>query len=106
MKLTETDLHRIIGECVKNVLNELSTDTIDSAREKAEGEYRQAKSRFADNDPRVLKKGGQWKKFEKAWDDEYRNGNNNRKAKMLDNREKRKNGQRSYVSGKGWRNNA
>ena len=51
-------------------------------------------------------KGGQWKKFEKAWDDEYRNGNNNRKAKMLDNREKRKNGQRTYVSGKGWRNNA
>ena len=44
-------------------------------------------------------------KFEKAWDDEYRNGNNNRKAKMLDNREKRKNGQRNYVSGKGWRNN-
>ena len=105
MKLNEIDLHHIISECVKNVLNELSTDTIDNAREKAEGEYRQRKSRFADNDPRVLKKGGQWKKFEKAWVDEYCNGNNNRKAKMLDNREKRKNGQRSYVSGKGWRNN-
>ena len=34
MKLTETDLHHIISECVKNVLNELSTDTIDNAREK------------------------------------------------------------------------
>ena len=36
MKLTETDLKHIISECVKNVLNELSTDTIDNAREKAE----------------------------------------------------------------------
>ena len=106
MKLTETDLHRIIGECVKNVLNELSTDTIDSAREKAEGEYRQAKSRFGNNDPRVLKKGNQLKRFQQAWNDEYLNGNDNRKAKMLDNREKRQDGKRTYVSGKGWRNNA
>ena len=49
MKLTETDLHHIISECVKNVLNEISTDTIDNAKEKAK-EYKEKKKLEKENE--------------------------------------------------------
>ena len=38
-RLTESDLHRIVKESVKRVLNEVSIDTLQRAQDKAFDEY-------------------------------------------------------------------
>ena len=38
-RLTESDLHRIVKEPVKRVLNEVSIDTLQRAQDKAFDEY-------------------------------------------------------------------
>lgn len=105
IRLNESELRHMIAESVKRILRETSTDTIDSATEKAKEKYEQYFNRYGENDPRTQQAYSQYVKFSNKWDSEYDKGNVARQARMLTNREKRKSGERTYVNGTGWRNN-
>ena len=104
VNLTESRVNRIISETISNLINELSTDTMDSAREKAGEKYEKAYRNYGGSDPRTQQAQSQHKKFKDSWDKEFIKGNTARQARMHGNREKRQKGERTYVSGKGWRN--
>lgn len=104
VKLTERTLRRIVKESVERIIKEVSTDTMDSATEKSKIKYKKAFDKYGKFDPRTIRSKEQHSAFKDAWDNEYSKGNNARKARMLTNREKRQNKERSYVDGKGWRN--
>jgi hypothetical protein len=105
IRLNESELRHMIAESVKRILRETSTDTIDSATEKAKEKYEQYFNRYGENDPRTQQAYSQYVKFSNKWDSEYDKGNVARQARMLTNREKRQSGERTYVNGTGWRNN-
>ena len=105
IRLNESELRHVIVESVKRILRETSTDTVDSAIEKAKEKYKQCLNKYGDNDPRTKQAYYQYSKFKNKWDSEYNKGNVSRRARMLTDREKRQSGERTYVSGKGWRNN-
>lgn len=104
VNLTESRVNRIISETISNLINELSTDTIDSAKNKGCDKYEKAYRTYGECDPRTKKAESQYLKFKGKWDEDFANGNTTRKARMLSNREKRQKGERTYVNGKGWRN--
>lgn len=110
IRLTESDIHRIINESVNRVVQKIiyeqSTDTIDSASEKAKEKYEKLLNRYGKEDPRTQQAYLQYVKFKKDWDSEFEKGNIARKSRMLTNREKRQSGERNFISGKGWRNDA
>jgi hypothetical protein len=103
IRLTEGDLHRIVKESVNRILNELSSDTIDSAREKAEKKYKDISSKNGPLSPMGQHAKAQADKFKKAYSEEYQKGNTARRARLDKNREDRQNGKRTYIKGKGWR---
>ena len=103
VRLTESDLHRIVKESVERILSETSTDTVDACCDAACKKFHRAKSQYADNDPRVQKAKSQLGFFNKEIDKRYEGGNDAKKARMLQNREDRRNGSRKYKSGIGWR---
>lgn len=105
IRLNESELRHMIVESVKRILREISTDTVDSATEKAKEKYKQYLNRYGDKDPRTQQAYSQYIKFKNKWDSEYNKGNIARQARMLTNREKRQSGERNYVNGTGWRNN-
>ena len=105
IRLNASELRHMIAESVKKILKETSTDTADSAKEKAKEKYSQYFNRYGENDPRTQQAYSQYIKFKNKWDSEYNKGNIARKARMLTNREKRQSGERTFVSGRGWRNN-
>ena len=105
IKLTETDLHRIVENAINTLMNESpSEDTIDSAADGARQKWLRTQSKYGLEDPRTKRAGEQLKNFQYKWADEYNHGNDAKKARMLDRREKRKTGQRTYIPGTGWRN--
>ena len=104
VNLTESRVNRIISETISNLINELSTDTIDSAKNKGWDKYEKAYRTYGERDPRTKHAESQYQKFKGKWDEDFANGNTARRARMLGNREKRQKGERTYVSGKGWRN--
>ena len=104
IRLTESDLHKIVKESVNRVLNEISLDTIDSANSQAIEKYNNYKRKYGENDPRTQKVKKQQQMFSGKFSDEYAKGNLSKGARMLSNQEKRMKGERTYVNGKGWRN--
>ena len=103
VRLTESDLHRIVKESVDRILSETSTDTVDACCGAAYKKYQRAKSQYASNDPRVQKAKNQVDFFNKEIDKRYEEGNDAKKARIVQNREDRRNGSRKYKSGIGWR---
>lgn len=99
----EGRINRAITESIRRFINELSTDTIDVASDKASRKYLNASAKYGDNSPRTRRAKEQSHKFANAWIDEYVKGNDARKARLDKNREDRQNGKRTYVKGKGWR---
>ena len=104
IRLTESDLHRIIKESVNKILNEISLDTVDSANDKAKKKYDEYKRKYGENDPRTQKVKKQQQEFSGKFSDEYVKGNLAKRARMLSNQSKRHNDERKYINGKGWRN--
>lgn len=102
-KITETYLRNLIRESIRKNLNEISTDTIDSAKDKARKKYNKYRAEYGENDPRTAKAVEQYGKFKANWDTEYSKGNLSRRARLSKNRDDRKSGKRTYQSGKGWR---
>ena len=103
IRLTESDLHRIVRESVNRILSEVASDTVKSAEEKAANRYSEYAKKYGSHDPRTLHAANQHDKFYKAWKQDYDNGSIGRKARLLKNQENVKNGKRKYISGKGWR---
>lgn len=102
--LNEKKLSRIVNECIRKAINEISTDTVDSASDAAELKYQQFKIKYGERDPRTRHALLQRKRFKNRWEDEFDDGNVTKQARMLTNRDKRKSGERRYVPGAGWRN--
>jgi hypothetical protein len=99
----EGRINRAITESIRRFINELSTDTIDSAREKAEEKFKKISGKNGALSPMGQHAKSQAEKFRKAYADEYQKGNTARKARLDKNSEDRQNGKRTYVKGKGWR---
>jgi hypothetical protein len=99
----EGKLNRAITESITNFINELSSDTRDEARAKAQKKYIANNSKYGPNAPRTQQARSQFNKFADSVDSEYYKGNTAKKARMDKNKEDRKTGKRTYVSGKGWR---
>ena len=99
----EGKINKAITESITNFINELSTDTIDSAREKAEEKYKNISRKNGACSPMGQHAKAQADKFKKAYADEYVKGNTARKARMDKNQEDRHSGKRTYIKGKGWR---
>lgn len=102
-KRFENKINKAITESITNFINELSTDTIDSAREKAEEKYKNISRKNGSLSPMGQHAKAQADKFKKAYADEYQKGNTARRARMDKNQEDRHSGKRTYVKGKGWR---
>ncbi len=86
IRLNESELRHMIVESVKRILRETSTDTVDSATEKAKEKYKQYLNRYGDKDPRTQQAYSQYIKLKNKWDSEYNKGNIARQARMLTNR--------------------
>lgn len=104
IRLTESDLHRIVKEAVRRTITEITDDTINSAIGKSRDKLNKSLSQYGQNDPRSRRAKEQFEFFNKSWNDEYEQGNTARKAKMRQHQVDQKDGKRRYVSGKGWRN--
>ena len=104
IRLTESDLHKIVKESVNKILNEISLDTIGSADSQAQEKYNNYRRKYGENDPRTQKVKKQQQMFSGKVADEYVKGNLSKRARILSNQEKRMKGERTYVNGKGWRN--
>ena len=104
IRLTESDLHRIVKEAVRRTITEITDDTVNSAIVKSRNKLANSLCQYGQNDPRAQRAKEQFEFFNKNWNDEYEQGNTARKAKMLQHRYDQKEGNRRYVSGKGWRN--
>ena len=104
IKLSESQLHRIIKESVKRAINEISLDTIDSAGDAACEKYDKLGQQYGEADPRTKHALDQCYKFKDYYKDEYDSSNLAKRARMKDNQQRRLNGTRRYINGKGWRN--
>ena len=104
IRLTESDLHKIVKESVNKILNEISLDTIGSADSQAQEKYNNYRRKYGENDPRTQKVKKQQQMFSGKVADEYVKGNLSKRARILSNQEKSMKGERTYVNGKGWRN--
>lgn len=104
IRLTESDLHRIVKEAVRRTITEITDDTIYSARQKSLDKLITLNQQYGEYDPRTQHARDQYDFFRKSWDDEYDQGNTARKAKMKQRAYDQRYGKRRYVSGKGWRN--
>ena len=102
-KITETYLRNLIRESIRKNLQEISSDTVDWAKEKAWEKYSRYSAEYGQNDPRTVKAREQYNYFKEKWDTEYDYGNSSRKARLLKNRDDRHSGKRTYQDGKGWR---
>ena len=101
----EGKMNRAITESIRNFINELSSDTRDEARQKAQKKYVANSSKYGPNSPRTQHARDQFNNFANSVDSEYYKANTAKKARMDKNKEDRRNGKRTYVSGKGWRTN-
>lgn len=101
----EGKMNRAITESIRNFINELSSDTRDEARQKAQKKYVAYSSKYGPNSPRTQHAKDQFNNFANSVDSEYYKANTAKKARMDKNKEDRRNGKRTYVSGKGWRTN-
>lgn len=99
----ENRIRKAVMESIMGLMNEISTDTMDSASDKASRKYLDTRAKYGENDPRARRAGEQSRKFANAWNDQYIHGNDARKARLDKNREDRKNGARTYQKGIGWR---
>lgn len=105
IRLTEGDLHNIIMESVNKILFEISDDTISSAIDASKEKINKYSKKYGSNSPVT----DQAKKQYKAFDDEYTRRlrkaypNSAKYARMKKNDVDRKNGERTYQNGVGWR---
>lgn len=106
IKLTESDLHRIIEQ----VINEMpSLDTGFAASEKAYRNAHYAKSKYGDNDPRTRRAYDQYKNINGHYQNQKKKeiGTDEYSERRAINRAVRdgqiRRGELGYVSGKGWR---
>ena len=104
IRLTESDLHKIVKESVNMILNEVFTDTIASARDSAKDKWSKLRSKYPFNNPRVERAYDQYDNFNKEYQQRYNSGNEAKKARMQKNLEDIRNGVRKYKSGVGWQN--
>lgn len=104
IRLTESDLHRIVKEAVRRTITEITDDTVNSAAFKSLDKWRNTSSKYGQNDPRTQRAKEQHDFFNKSWNDEYEQGNTAKKARMLQHRDDQYHGRRGYVNGQGWRN--
>lgn len=105
IKLTESDLHRIIEQ----VINEMpSLDTLHAAKLASWNKTKKLGDKYGENDPRSRRAYDQYKNIcngyndqhkKEVGDDDRRNLNRAARNKEIDN------GDLKYVSGKGWRRN-
>ena len=104
VRLTEGDLHRIVKESVRRIINELSDDTIDSARDAADKKVKKYSERYGEGSAPHRQAQQQRNNFSEKWMNTYRKANANRQARMIKNRTDRQAGRRKYENGK-WRTN-
>ena len=99
----ENKINRAITESIRKFINEISTDTRDEASKKAFKKYLDNEYKHGKSDPRTQHAKDQYDTFANSYEDEFKNGNTAKKARMSKNKEDRESGKRTYVKGKGWR---
>lgn len=99
----ENKINRAITESIRKFINEISSDTKDEASKKAFRKYLNNEYKYGKSDPRTQHAEDQYNTFSNSYEDEFKNGNTAKKARMSKNKEDRESGKRTYVKGKGWR---
>ena len=99
----EGKINKAITESITNFINELSNDTLQSAADKSILKIADTESKYGKNSYVADRARNQKKNFEDRIGDEWREANNNKKARIQKNNIDRRNGERTYVKGKGWR---
>ena len=103
IRLTESDLHRVIKESVTRIINEISTDTVDWAKDGAYKKLSTLARKHGNADERTKRAADQYAHFRGEYDKRYKEGNAAKQAKMVQRQEDRENGKRKYYKGVGWR---
>ena len=99
----ESRINRAITESIRKFINEISSDTKDEASKKAFRKSIRNEYKYGKSDPRTQHAKDQYNTFANSYEDEFKNGNTAKKARMSKNREDRESGKRTYIKGKGWR---
>ena len=99
----EGKINKAITESIRKFINEISSDTKDEASKKAFRKYLNNEYKYGKSDPRTQHAEDQYNTFSNSYEDEFKNGNTAKKARMSKNKEDRESGKRTYVKGKGWR---
>ena len=105
IRLTEGDLHNIIMESVNKILFEISDDTISSAIDAARDKVKRYTEKYGATSPVTDQAKRQLNSFDREYAHRLCKASHNpaKYARMKKNDADRKNGERTYQNGVGWR---